>query len=92
MQNNSVVEKLIHGTEALGKAAVKVAPGIIGGIVGGPAGAKAGAAIGGLASKALSKKKGGGGFTPSSAGSIEEARGQDKARMSDQYGLGNNGG
>jgi hypothetical protein len=70
---------------------------IIGGIAGGPAGAAAGQA----AAKGLQKavhnphdksNQGPASFTPSSAASLPEARAQDRVRMKDQYGLGNNGG
>ena len=74
------------------KVAETAAP-IIGGALGGPAGAMVGkAASQGIKMAAQTKTLGGPGFKPSSAKSITEARTQDKARMQDQYGLGNNGG
>jgi hypothetical protein len=89
---NSVLQKIIQGGAKVAEAA---AP-IVGGIVGGPAGA----AIGTAASKGIKKvasaralggpSAGQGGapsFTPSSASSIDEARAQDKQRMSDRYGV-----
>jgi hypothetical protein len=85
----SVFKKIIQGGAKIAEAA---AP-IVGGALGGPAGAMAGkAAAGGIERIASVKALGGPGFKPSSAKSITEARTQDKSRMQDQYGLGNNGG
>lgn len=85
----SFFKKLVQTGAKIGEAA---AP-IVGGALGGPAGAMAGKAVaGGIKKIASAKALGGQSFTPSSAGSIGEARTQDRKRMQDQYGLGSNGG
>lgn len=85
MRDNSVLQKLIHTGETVGKDIVEVGAPIAGAIVGGPAGAAAGAALSKKLKGTQNKKLPT--FTPSSAGSLGEARAQDKARMSDQYGI-----
>jgi hypothetical protein len=97
---NSVFEKLVQGGAKVVEKAAPVAGGIIGGAFGGPAGAAAGAAAGrGLASgvKKISSARALGGqgtpgghgtFTPSSAGSLPDAKAQDRVRMKRQYGIG----
>lgn len=82
----SFIKKLVNA----GAVASEIAAPIVGGALGGPAGAAAGQAIaGGI--KGINSKvqgpKGTGGFTPSSASSIEDARGQDRARMHKRYGM-----
>ena len=96
---SSVFQKIVQGGAKAAEVAAPIVGTVIGGAVGGPAGAAAGAAAGKGLAKGVQKIASnrhlggsGGGFTPSSAGSITEARTQDKARMQDQYGLGNNGG
>jgi hypothetical protein len=87
------------------KPVATVAGAAIGGAVGGPAGAIAGAKIGsmvgtgvGTGAKVVDDKKFGKmhgpatGTVPSRASSIEDARGQDRARMSKQYGMSPGGG
>lgn len=74
------------------KSAGKILPiagAIVGGIFGGPAGAVAGASVGRIGGKAIEGKSNQRGtFTPSSSGSIDQARSQDKTRMKGQYGIG----
>jgi len=93
---NSFFQKLIQGGAKVAEAA---AP-IVGGIVGGPAGAAIGTAASKGIKKAASARALGGppagqggspSFTPSSAGSIPEARAQDKQRLKKQYGIGGSG-
>ena len=85
----SVFQKILQ----TGAKVAEVAAPIVGGALGGPAGAAAGQmASKGIKKVASARALGGQGFTPSSATSITQARSQDKARMQDQYGLGNNGG
>ena len=91
----SVFQKIIQG----GAKVAEIAAPIVGGAIGGPAGAAAGQmAAKGIKKVASARALGGAGsgghgsFTPSSAGSLGEARTQDKKRMQDQYGLGSNGG
>lgn len=70
------------------KVAEKAAP-IVGGALGGPAGAAAGARVAqGVQKIASNRHLGGQGFTPSSAHSLGEAKGQDRLRMQKQYGMG----
>ncbi len=94
----SVLQKVIQGGAKVIEKAAPIAGGIVGGIFGGPAGAAVGAAAGKGLSKGVEKvasnthlgghgSLGQGSFTPSSAGSIDEARGQDRSRMKKQYGI-----
>lgn len=77
------------------KVAEKAAP-IVGGALGGPVGAAAGARVAqGVQKIASNRHLGGqgmpgghGSFTPSSAGSLPEAKAQDRTRMRKQYGMG----
>jgi hypothetical protein len=85
----SFLKKMIQG----GAKVAEVAAPIVGGALGGPAGAAAGQALSGGIKKVASQRalggsgaSGPGQFVPSSAGSVEEARTQDRARMKRQYG------
>lgn len=88
------IRKIGAGIAGKAKIIGTVAGAAIGGAVGGPAGATLGAKVGGLAGTGVqtthdvihAKNASGGGTIPSRAGSIEEARGQDKARMKKSYG------
>lgn len=95
-------DTFLKGVGKAAKPVATVAGAVIGGAVGGPAGAAAGAKIGGMVgtgvstgAKVIDNAKYGsmhapaGASVPSRAGSIEEARGQDRGRMQKQYGMGN---
>ncbi len=70
------------------KVAEAAAP-IVGGAIGGPAGAAGGRVLSqGIKKIAQAKPLGGPGFTPSSASSLAQAKGQDRVRMKQQYGMG----
>lgn len=97
---NSFFEKVLQKGATVVEDVAPIAGTVIGGVFGGPAGAAAGAKLGKAVSSGVAKaathipggvdtgnKHGPASFTPSSAGSIPEARAQDKARMSDQYGI-----
>lgn len=78
-----------------GAKAGEVAAPIVGAALGGPAGYAAGmAASRGIKKVASARALGGSGqsgpasFTPSSSGSVEESRTQDRQRMKRQYGYG----
>ncbi len=90
---NSVFQKIVQGGAKVVEKAAPIAGGIIGGAFGGPAGAAAGAAAGkglakGVEKVAQARPLGGTGFKPSSAGSLSEAKSQDRTRMKAQYGIG----
>jgi hypothetical protein len=88
---NSVFQKIIQGGAKVAEAAAPV----VGAVFGGPAGAAAGkAAATGIKKIASNRHLGGSGqsgpasFTPSSSGSLPEAKAQDRVRMQKQYGIG----
>lgn len=81
------LKKFIQTGAKVGGAAAE----IVGGALGGPAGAAGGKALAGGVNKVANRvtnmpaRVGPGGFTPSSAGSVEEGRSQDKSRLHQQY-------
>lgn len=75
---NSVFQKVIQAGAKVGEVA---AP-IVGAAVGGPLGAAVGGAVSQGIKKTASMRALGG------AGSLQEAKAQDHARMSEQYGMG----